>query len=66
MTIYKVFEKTQFGETHVSYWASEDKANTEKDRLVQQELNYLASMQNAASPEFVESHYHVNPIEVRE
>jgi len=69
MEIYKVFEKTRFGDAHVSYWLSNEKAESERQRLMDKELDYIKFQNNGSLPikkEDLEEYYQIKPIMVNE
>lgn len=65
MKIYKVYEKSIWQNTNVSYWLDEEKAKTEKKRLVDEEMKTLESSLEDIQ-EYLEKLFCIEPIEVRE
>ena len=67
MYVHKVYEKTYLGEANTTYWVTEEKANTEKKRLIDLEMESMGFSDALSNiRESVEQHYHVDKILVRE
>lgn len=65
MNVYKVYEKTIYGDTNISYWSTEVRANEERQRLIDAELKLLeTTVENLA--ESLDPYFRVDKILVRE
>jgi len=69
MKIYKVYENSQFGVLRPSYWMHEDKANQEKQKLIDKEVTYFKGLGNRCTEKDIEEiayNYIIEPITVNE